>query len=86
MRIITIFRRVFSKPSHQMPLGRWCHPYYSDNCNIDIKSHLANLDNSYFADLQQEKKNDCNNIINLEEEKKKRHDCNLIMFADPNMN
>ena len=27
-------------------LGRWCHPNYSKNCNLDIKSHLANIDNS----------------------------------------
>ena len=27
-------------------LGRWCHPNYSKKCNTDIKSHLANIDNS----------------------------------------
>ena len=27
-------------------LGRWCHPEYSKKCNVDIKSHLANIDNS----------------------------------------
>ncbi len=29
-----------------MTLGRWCHSGYSSKCNAEIKSHLANVDNS----------------------------------------
>jgi hypothetical protein len=54
-----------------MPLGRWCHPEYNNKCNVDIKSHLANLDNNY--------------ITNWEEEKVKNYEYNLIKVVDPNI-
>ena len=40
-----MLRRLFRlyKP---VPLGRWCHKDYNKKCRSDIKSDLANIDNS----------------------------------------
>ena len=48
LKTITTILYNFIKYRNQpvIQLGRWCHPEYSKKCNIDIKSHLANIDNS----------------------------------------
>ncbi len=70
-RLVQSIRSSIPKNTNIMPLGRWCHPEYNDKCNVDIKSHLANLDNNY--------------ITNWEEEKKKSHDYNFMELVDPNI-
>ena len=44
--LATILYNVTSRNPPVIQLGRWCHPNYSKSCNLDIKSHLANIDNS----------------------------------------
>ena len=71
LRFVQSIRSIIPKNSNMMPLGRWCHPEYNDKCNVDIKSHLANLDNNY--------------ITNWEEDKVKNYEYNLIKVVDPNI-
>ncbi len=71
LRFMKSIHMTIPKNTNIMPLGRWCHPEYNDKCNVDIKSHLANLDNNY--------------ITNWEDEKNKSHEYNLMEFVDPNM-
>ena len=42
----TIGWNFFNSKRQTMKLGRWCHKDYSEKCDVDIKSHLANIDNS----------------------------------------
>ena len=70
-RVINQLRSTISKTGNVMPLGRWCHPEYNNKCDIDIKSHLANLDNNY--------------VTCWEKEKVKSHENNMIKFSDPNI-
>tara|TARA_B100000424_G_C22906380_1_gene482127 strand:- start:450 stop:668 length:219 start_codon:yes stop_codon:yes gene_type:complete len=70
LRSIQKLKALIPKNTTIMPLGRWCHPEYNDKCNVDIKSHLANLDNNY--------------TTNWEEEKSKNYEHNLIK-VDPNI-
>ena len=44
--IIKIISNIVKFRDPVIHLGRWCHPNYSNKCNTDIKSHLANIDNS----------------------------------------
>ena len=44
-RLTTAIRSLITKPQ-VLPLGRWCHPEYNEKCDVDIKNHLANLDNN----------------------------------------
>ena len=44
--IATILYNSFKLKNPPVQLGRWCHLNYSKNCNLDIKSHFANVDNS----------------------------------------
>jgi hypothetical protein len=47
--IINIVRNIYNNVRFKQPhimLGRWCHKEYTKICNNDIKSHLANIDNS----------------------------------------
>ncbi len=44
--IATILYNSFKLKNPPVQLGRWCHPDYSKSCNLDIKSHFANVDNS----------------------------------------
>ena len=42
-----MWKRLFTfnrKPP--VPLGRWCHKSYNKTCRTDIKTDLANIDNS----------------------------------------
>lgn len=43
--VFVILRNYFKAPKVPRVLGRWCHQGYSKTCDIDIKSHLANIDN-----------------------------------------
>ena len=42
----TVMWNFITGKRQSMKLGRWCHKDYSEKCNADIKSHLANIDNS----------------------------------------
>ena len=44
--IVKVVKNIIKFRDPVIQLGRWCHPNYSNKCNIDIKSHLANIDNS----------------------------------------
>lgn len=44
--IATILYNSFKLKNAPVQLGRWCHPNYSKSCNLDIKAHFANVDNS----------------------------------------
>ena len=44
--IAKILYNSFKLRNAPVQLGRWCHPNYSKNCDFNIKSHFANIDNS----------------------------------------
>ncbi len=54
-RVIKQISSTILKTGNVMPLGRWCHPEYNNKCDIDIKSHLANLDKNYITCWEREK-------------------------------
>ena len=49
-RLTSAIRSLITKPQ-VLPLGRWCHPEYNEKCDVDIKNHLANLDNNNILSL-----------------------------------
>ena len=45
-KVLKVFQNSVLQSKLPGPLGRWCHKEYNLKCRTDIKSDLANIDNS----------------------------------------
>ena len=66
-RLTSAIRSLITKPQ-VLPLGRWCHPEYNEKCDVDIKNHLANLDNNYLTTWDKDKATESNkpSMVNVD--------------------